>query len=64
MISVYIKSMNDITLKITKSKSKYEQCNFCLSKTNLYNIKGDRLAFELTVCKRCISKIADVVSIK
>lgn len=56
--------MNEIKVEITKCTSKYEQCNFCLSKVELYNVRGDRLAFVATICKECMTKIADVISTK
>jgi hypothetical protein len=56
--------MNEINIEIVKYTSKYGQCNFCLSKNELYNIRGDRLPFVATICKKCMTKIADVIGTK
>ena len=53
--------MEKINLKITKCDGRSDQCQFCLSKIQLYNIRGDRLSFVATICKECVKKISDVM---
>jgi len=55
------KEMEKIKLVITENKSKYSQCNFCLSRDNVIDVKGDRLSTVMSLCKDCIKKINDKV---
>jgi len=55
------KEMEKIKLIITENDSKYAQCNFCLSRDNVIDVKGDRLSTVMSLCKDCIKKINDKV---
>lgn len=49
--------MRDIKVEIKKCTDLHPQCNFCLSKQNIYNVRGDKLSFVASICINCITKI-------
>jgi hypothetical protein len=48
-------------LKINQNKSKYAQCNLCLSPNYVIDIKGEHLSFTISICEDCIKKINEFI---
>jgi len=44
-------------LNIEKDNGKYAQCNFCLSKNNVYKVQGRGRAIIVSMCETCIEEI-------
>ncbi len=43
-------------MKIIKDETKYAQCNFCASKTNIFKISGNGFLI-VSICKICIDEL-------
>ena len=48
-------------LVIKPTYDKYEECLYCQSKQDLYIISRDTQGLVITMCKKCIDKLAKLV---
>lgn len=42
---------------IKEAKDRYKQCNFCLDREDIYEIKNPKTWNVVSICKKCIKEI-------
>lgn len=52
--------MNNILTKV--SKDKYPQCNLCLSKEDVFEVRKKGRTYVFEICKNCIKEIYNELS--
>jgi hypothetical protein len=54
--------MSKPKLVVKGDLDEYATCNFCLSKIEVYDVKGDRLTSIVSICKECVDNIYIIVN--